>query len=155
MEELIKEERTREFPKFNADIAYDIGKYITDYSFKENKEISVEIFAYGKIMYRFSSDLSTQNHDLWLLRKRNVVLFFNHSSKYIYNKINKDQSVLVSKYGLNYEKYAAVSGSFPIIIKDCGLVGAITVTGLTPDEDHQIVLEAIENNLKSSCNKQS
>lgn len=40
-------------------------------------------------------------------------------------------------------------GSFPVILKGAGVIGAITISGLPPQEDHKLVVEAIRSTLAS------
>lgn len=39
-------------------------------------------------------------------------------------------------------------GSFPVRVRGAGVIGAITVSGLSSDEDHQLVVDGIRNYLK-------
>ena len=39
---------------------------------------------------------------------------------------------------------AAAGGSFPVRVRGAGVVAAVTVSGLTSDEDHDFVVAALE-----------
>jgi uncharacterized protein (UPF0303 family) len=39
--------------------------------------------------------------------------------------------------------YAANGGAFPITIKDTGIIGTVTVSGMRQAEDHAMVVEAL------------
>ncbi len=47
------------------------------------------------------------------------------------------------------EDYTLAGGSFPIRVRGAGVIGAITVSGLSSDEDHQMVVDGIRNYLKT------
>jgi uncharacterized protein (UPF0303 family) len=53
-----------------------------------------------------------------------------------------EQSYLVSE-----SDYAPHGGCFPIIVKNTGIVGTVTVSGLPQEEDHKLVVEAIRKYL--------
>ncbi|MNR61218.1 hypothetical protein D3C85_1829040 [compost metagenome] len=55
----------------------------------------------------------------------------------------KQQTNLQAKLGLPDAEYAAHGGSFPIVVKGTGCIGAVTVSGLPQREDHNMVVEAL------------
>ena len=146
----LKEEEEHTFTSFNAKLAFEIGKRIAEYAIENNKQVCVDIFAYGKTLFHFASDKCIPDNDNWLRRKRNTVLYFGHSSKFISYKLNSDASLIASKYGKEIKDFAVIPGGFPIIVEGCGLVGAICVSGMKPEEDHQLVLDAISEVLKEA-----
>ena len=44
--------------------------------------------------------------------------------------------------------FAAAGGSFPVRVRGVGVVAAVTVSGLTSDEDHEFVVESLESYLR-------
>lgn len=76
----------------------------------------------------------------WLRRKRNTVLYFGLSTQALFEKQKGEESLLASKYGLELKDYTWTPGGVPIQVKGVGLVGAVTVTGLKPEEDHALAL---------------
>ena len=48
-----------------------------------------------------------------------------------------------TRYNLPEEDYAAHGGCFPIIVANAGIIGAVTVSGLTQREDHNLAVEAL------------
>jgi uncharacterized protein (UPF0303 family) len=55
------------------------------------------------------------------------------------------------KYLLPSGEYAAHGGAFPLIIRDVGVVGTITVSGLPQQEDHELVVTTLRQFLASSA----
>ncbi len=144
MENALKLEEQYQFTRFKSKDALVIGNFISNYAIENDLAICTDIFSNGKQLFHFSSDKCTVDNDNWLRRKRNVVLHFNHSSQFINRKIKGDMTLLQSKYGLDCKDYSAIDGGFPITIKNVGVIGAICVSGMLPNEDHDLIIKAID-----------
>lgn len=68
---------------------------------------------------------------------------FNKSSLHVGTELLSLGKTLYEAFNISETDYAAHGGAFPIIIKNVGIVGTITVSGLTQKEDHDMVIEAL------------
>ena len=84
------------------------------------------------------------DNDRWIERKVRVVDRFHASSYLVGRGFAVRGEALDEAFGVNPADYAAHGGAFPIRIRDVGVVGTITVSGLPQAEDHALVVEAIE-----------
>lgn len=82
------------------------------------------------------------NNDSWVNRKNNAVLHFKHSSYYMHVYLKSINSN-VEAHNLDPKECAAEGGAFPLIIKDQGVVGTITVSGLSGDQDHKMITDVL------------
>ena len=93
---------------------------------------------------------STIDDGKWIKRKNNVVNRFGHSSYYMGISLQSMGQTIEDKYLISSRDYAAHGGAFPLIIKDVGVVGTITVSGLPQQEDHELVVTTLRQFLASS-----
>jgi uncharacterized protein (UPF0303 family) len=63
-------------------------------------------------------------------------------------RLQSTGATLADKYGLPAAEYAAAGGSFPITLAGVGVIGSITVSGLTQRADHELVVEALSAELE-------
>ncbi len=140
--------QTLNFDEFTSETALDIGNSLIDIAKNNGYQITIDISRFNHQLFHFSFDGTTPDKDLWITRKKNVVKHFFTSSIYMATKLERDNTTLSKKYGLSDEKYAAIGGSVPIIVRSVGVIGAITVAGLAPEEDHSLVVTAIKEYLK-------
>ena len=68
----------------------------------------------------------------------------------MHNKMKGDEKAFAEKYMLGHTagEYAIHGGGVPVRVKGVeGVVGVIVVSGLKQEEDHQIVVEALQKAL--------
>jgi len=86
------------------------------------------------------------DNERWVARKRNTVLRWGVSTWYMHNKFKGDEEKFGEKYtlGANRGDYAIHGGGFPIKVKGVeGVVAVVVVSGLTQEEDHQVIVETM------------
>ena len=86
----------------------------------------------------------------WIKRKNNVVNRFGHSSYFMSVSLLNVDKTMEEKYLLSSHEYAAHGGAFPLLIKNVGVIGTITVSGLPQKEDHELVVTTIKQFLTSN-----
>lgn len=147
MNKCLYEEQQYEFTTFNAETAFKIGNYAINYCKEQKIAVCIDIYAYSKTLFHFCFDECSMNNEEWIRKKRNAVLYFQHSTKFLALKNKNDASLLISKYGLSNHDYCITPGGFPIKLKGCGIIGAICISGLTPEEDHELLMKLLQVNL--------
>jgi uncharacterized protein (UPF0303 family) len=92
------------------------------------------------------------DNDLWVARKRKTVQRWGVSSWYMHNKMKGDEEAFSKKYmlGDSAGQYAIHGGGVPVRVRGVeGVIAVIVVSGLKQHEDHQVVVEALEQFLQS------
>jgi uncharacterized protein (UPF0303 family) len=139
---LLQEESDLQFSVFTNDTAYKVGNRIIEKAMRENKSIVVDIRRNGELLFYSRMDGKSSHNDEWVSWKNNVVHHFGHSSYYMHIFLKSTGST-VEASGLNPNDYKAEGGAFPLLLKDEGIVGTITVSGLPGEEDHGMVASVL------------
>ncbi len=138
----LQEERLR-FEAFDADTAWALGSAMRAAGHAAGGKIVVDIRLYSMRLLSFAMPGAMPDNFDWARRKRNVVFRFQRASYEVGLRLKRDQSNLQQNHGLPERDYAAHGGSFPLLLKGTGCIGAVTVSGLPSREDHKLVVEAI------------
>ncbi len=86
---------------------------------------------------------TSADNDEWIKRKNRVVNRFGHSSFYMGNLYKSKNTTIQDSALLDPREFAPHGGAFPVIVKNVGVVGTITVSGLPQQEDHQLVVQVL------------
>lgn len=145
MKKLLNLEEELQFTHFSNADALELGQKFIKIAKEINKGgIGIKIERNRQILFSHLMDGTMIENQYWYDRKKNVVDRYNHSSKYV-EEMYKDMGTTFDKSSLlNPTEFQAVGGSFPLIIKNVGVVGSITVCGLSGELDHQICIDGIK-----------
>lgn len=149
LEKLIEQERKLVFDTFSMETAHEIGERLYQAAYARNMPVAIDITRSGHQLFHAALPGSSADNDAWIIRKSKVVMRFGHSSYYWGMHLENSKMTLENNYFLDPNEYAAHGGSFPIILKETGVIGTITVSGLPSEEDHALVVEILENYLKA------
>lgn len=143
LKDLLAQENEIQLQYFNNDTAWELGNLIKLAAEKISASVAIEVYAFEHVLFSyFMPGTSKDNHE-WVRRKRQAVMRFGHCSYYQgqYNTSkNRDFETLPH---IDAKEYCAHGGSFPIRIKNSGVIGAVTVSGLPQETDHQLAVDAL------------
>lgn len=145
MEQLILQEETLQFTEFTNETALQLGLLMVGNAKKYKHSIVIDITRNGQKLFYYAFEGTSKDNEYWVDGKARVVNRFGRSSYYIGLFWGDRGTKIGPDWPIGSEGYAPYSGSFPIIIKNVGPVGTITVSGLldAPEADHNFVIEAI------------
>ena len=146
-EKILQQEKEIQFTHFNEHTAWQIGTWIRDYAYKNNLPIAIDIHHGQQQLFHAVLAGANQNNAKWIKRKMNLVNLTGHSSFYWNQLLASEKKTVEQKFLLPEKDYAAHGGCVPIFIKNSGMIGTITVSGLPQEEDHNLVIQAILANL--------
>ncbi|KAE9397071.1 DUF336-domain-containing protein [Gymnopus androsaceus JB14] len=113
--------------------------------------INISLANSNQLLFHSVTRSGTQpDNDSWVARKRATVLRWGFSTWYMHNKLAGDEAAFAAKYmlGDSAGQYAIHGGGFPIRVQGVeGIVGVIVVSGLKQEQDHQVIVETVEQYL--------
>jgi uncharacterized protein (UPF0303 family) len=145
---LLLQEEELQFTRFNADVAWQLGCEFAARAKTDNLPITVEITQGDHQLFHFSRPGTSADNDEWVKRKMRLVYRFGHSSLYMGELLRNKGKTLEEAYLISESQYAPHGGGFPIVIRGSGIIGTVTVSGLTQEDDHQMVVDVLRDYLK-------
>jgi uncharacterized protein (UPF0303 family) len=146
---LEQQERDLLFDRFDHDDAWRLGVLITDAARQAGHEVAVDIRRPGLILFRAALPGSKPNQESWISGKSAVVLRMEESSALVAaRQAASGRSPEDARLGV---EYAVTGGSFPVRVRGVGIVAAVTVSGLTSQEDHDVVVAGIRAHLAGTA----
>lgn len=143
IERIALQEQELQFDSFNLETGWKLGSLLRDMAAERNLGVVIDVTLSSMPVFYAALEGSTPDNPNWVRRKRNCVFRFFKSSYAIGLSLAKQDSTLQAKFGLPDAEFAPHGGSFPIVVKGTGCIGAVTVSGLPQREDHNMVVEAL------------
>jgi uncharacterized protein (UPF0303 family) len=148
LKQLLQEEQEIQFDKFNENIAWKIGCLLVEHSVREGLPVTIDITRGEHQLFHASLKGTSSDNDEWIKRKVRLVYRFGHSSYYMGQLLKSKGKSIEEAYLIPESLYAPHGGCFPVIVKDIGMIGTITVSGLAQEEDHKLVVQAMRDFLE-------
>ena len=145
--ELLQEEQELQFRKFNETTAWQIGSQLVERATSNKLPVTIDITRGDHQLFHASLHGTSPDNDEWVKRKVRIVYRFQHSSLYMGQLLKSKGRRIEEAYLLPESDYAPHGGCFPVFLKDTGMIGTITVSGLSQEEDHKLVVQAIRDHL--------
>jgi uncharacterized protein (UPF0303 family) len=143
LEELQRQEEELQFRQFTNDDALTLGMKLLERAKEQGKAVTVDICRNGQQLFHAALPGTSADNDHWIRRKNNVVNRYGHSSFLIGSQFRVKGKTFEESSRLDPDQYAAHGGAFPILIRNVGVVGTITVSGLPQAEDHAFVVSVL------------
>lgn len=145
--ELRQQEEELVFASFDHHDAWRLGSLIANHAIASGFGVAIDIRRHNLVLFRCVLPGSTADQEEWIRRKSAAVLRFEHSTALLTEQFSERDPL--GGGWLAPEDYTLAGGSFPLRVKGAGVIGAVTVSGLSSDEDHQMAVDGIRNYLKT------
>jgi uncharacterized protein (UPF0303 family) len=144
---LLRQEQALTLPHFDASTAWTLGTMLHGLAIARTHPVVIDIRRFSRpIQPLFYAALpgTTPDNARWARRKSNVVARYHRSSYAIGLRLEQQGQTITQRHALPAAQYATVGGSFPIAVPAAGgVIGSITVSGLTSQDDHELIVEAL------------
>lgn len=149
IEQIRQQEEQLVFDSFTYDDAFALGCLLTVRAKEQNLPLTVDITRNGQQLFHAALPGTSPDNDQWIIRKNRVVSRMHKSSFQIGCILKEKGTTIEEQYLISSAEYAAHGGAFPLTVKDCGVIGTISVSGLPQECDHRFVTDVIAEYLKS------
>lgn len=126
--------------------AWALGAGLVDLAQAAGHPVGIDIRRPGLILFRAALPGITPDQDSWISRKAALVLRMESSSALVDARLSA-AGVNAAAIGWLGPEYAVTGGSFPLRVRGVGVVAAVTVSGLSSREDHDLAVEGIRRHL--------
>jgi len=131
------------FTRFDNADAWRLGSAMVAAAAERALPVTIDIRRHGHQLFHAALPGTTAENDSWIERKINVVNRFSAASYLVGRRLAAEGTALDEALGVEPRRYAAHGGAFPVRIRDVGVVGTVTVSGLPQADDHAFVTEMI------------
>lgn len=144
IKEVEAQEKKYQFNDFSNETALQLGAKLAQLAFSRSNSVTIDITRARQQLFHAAMPGTAIDNDQWLKRKINTVYEFGTSSlRCQLDMEDRDQS-LEDATLLDKHLFAAAGGAFPVNVKKTGFVGTIAVSGLASEEDHQLIIDCLE-----------
>jgi uncharacterized protein (UPF0303 family) len=143
LDALLAEEDELQFRAFTNDTAWELGSRLVETARDRGLAVTIDIRRGDQQLFHCALPGTAADNDAWIERKNRVVRRFGHSSLYVGASLRLDGTTIAARFLLDEREYAPHGGAFPVSVRDVGVVGTVTVSGLPQEDDHRLVVEVL------------
>ena len=137
------EEKDLVLERFTHQDAFELGLIIMALAKENDVNVAVHIEKNRIPLFTHLMDGTTEENYQWLFRKKRVVDHYQKSSAFIDARFKESGGTHAEHSLLAAETFQAVGGSIPLRVTNAGVVGTLTVAGLTGELDHLYAVEGV------------
>lgn len=137
------QEERLQFDSFDEADAWRLGQAMRGLAEERGLPLVIDIRVAGRQLFHTALAGTTPDNGEWVRRKINVVMRFHRSSYLVGRETARKGEPLDEKRGVLPVDHAPHGGCFPIRIRNTGVVGTITVSGIPQRQDHGFVVECL------------
>jgi uncharacterized protein (UPF0303 family) len=141
--EITAQEERLQFTTFSNADAWALGSRFVEVATERSLGVTINITRGDQQLFHAALPGTTADNDDWIARKIRTVRRYSESSFLVGRRFAASDKDFNTATGLASSEYAAHGGCFPITIRNAGMIGTITVSGLPQADDHALVIEIL------------
>lgn len=147
---LLAQERELQFARFTNAMAWELGQRLVAAAQAGGHGVTIDVRRGDQQLFHAALEGTAADNDAWIERKNRVVGRFGHSSFYMGTSCRLAGESLADRYFVDPREYSAHGGAFPLTVRDVGVIGTVTVSGLPQAEDHRLVVSVLADFVASA-----
>jgi len=136
-----------EFGAFGVDDAWELGCLLRNSAAAAGHAVTIDIRRPTGILFHSALPGSLPDQQEWVRKKAAVVFRFEVSSALVAQRLTGAGIDATAMGWLDPADYALAGGSVPVRVTGAGVVAAVTVSGLSSESDHQLVIDGMRRML--------
>ncbi len=140
---LEEQERELVLDAFTLEDAWRLGSALAERAVREQLPVAIDVRRAEWVLFRAALPGSAPDQAAWIDKKSATVLRFQASSLLTGLRMEAEGRDPFAGGWLDPARYTMAGGSFPVRVTGAGLVAAVTVSGLSSDDDHTLILDAL------------
>lgn len=137
--ELERQEMDLVLPSFDAHAAWKLGSRLLTRALSQGLRVAVDIRRHDFVLFRGVTPGCTPDQQHWLQKKSALTFRMEASSALVAARMAARGVDPAAVGWLDPRVYALAPGSVPVRVAGVGMVAAVTASGLSSEDDHELV----------------
>ncbi|GKV73308.1 UPF0303 protein [Pseudarthrobacter sp. NCCP-2145] len=142
--------RELQFPGFSLDDSLNLGLLLVELGKERGLPIAIDITKGEQLLFHVALPGATPDNGHWIRAKKRTAARYEVPSLLVGLRARLSGGRIEDNAWFDQALYAAHGGSFPLYVTGVGAVATVTVSGLPQLQDHDLVVEALRDILRSA-----
>lgn len=142
LEEIIAQEEKYQFDSFSAGDAIALAKCMLENEKEWGRAVAFRIDLNGYTVFQYLPEGTGRLNARWMEKKVNIVMTLGWSTMRLWTW-QEDEGMFRNPEIFPDAEITPCGGGFPITVKGCGVVGAIAVTALGDQSEHDFIIDSL------------
>jgi uncharacterized protein (UPF0303 family) len=139
-----------QFPGFSLDDSLNLGLLLVELGKERGLPIAIDITKGDQVLFHVALPGATPDNEHWIRAKQRTAARYEVPSLLVGLRGRLRGGRIEDQGWFDQTLYAAHGGSFPVYVSGVGAVATVTVSGLPQMQDHDLVVEAMREVLRST-----
>jgi len=145
IDDLEQQERELVLDRFTHEDVWLLGSRLAERALRERHPVMIDIRRTTGVLFRAAMAGTTSDQAAWIDRKSATAFRFEASTLLVGLRMDADGRDPFVDGWLDAARYTLDGGAVPIRVAGAGVVAVATVSGLTSEEDHALVVDALRS----------